>query len=98
MSFLGTQETTNICCFCEFIASYSGCCWCAGRRADGSHLPDCFKLKLTDFLPKQLSPAALAKAAQKEPKGKAKGRAAEAKGKVVKAKGGGRKRASDEHK
>lgn len=79
------------------------CYWCAGRRADGSHLPDCFKLHLTDFLPKQLSPAALAKAAQKQPKGKAKGRAGEAKGIAVKAKGGngggrGRKRASDEHK
>ena len=77
--------------------------WFAGRKADGSHLPECFKLQLTDFLPKQLSPAAVAKAAQKEPKGKGQGRGAkagDAKGKAVKAKaaGAGRKRPSDEHK
>ena len=83
-------------CWCKWLSL--SCC--AGRRADGSHLPECFELQLRDFLPKQLSPAALAKAAQKEAKGKAKGRAGEAKGKAVRAKAGGagRKRPSDEHK
>lgn len=76
---------------------------CAGRQADGSHLPDCFKLQLTDFLPKQLSPTALTKAAQKEAKAKGPGRAGkggEAKGRAAKAKGrgAGRKRPSNEHK
>lgn len=75
----------------------------AGRKADGSHLPECFKLQLTDSLPKQLSPAAVAKAAQQEPNGKGQGRGAKAgnvKGQAVKAKaaGAGRKRPSDEHK
>ena len=75
------------------------CCG-AGRKADGSHLPECFQLQLTDFLPKQLTPTALAKAAQKEAKGKGQGQAGAAKGKAGKAKAAvaGRKRSSNEHK
>lgn len=74
-----------------------------GRKADGSHLPDCFKLQLTEFLPKQPLLHAMGKAGQKEAKGKGQGKVeteGEVKGRGAKGKAGGagRKRPSDEHK
>ncbi|DBA83186.1 TPA: hypothetical protein ACH3X2_006702 [Trebouxia sp. C0005] len=75
----------------------------AGRKADGSHLPDCFQLQLTDFLPKQPLLNGSGKANQKEAKGKGQGKVpndGEVKGRGPKgrAAGAGRKRPSDEHK
>jgi len=74
-----------------------------GRKADGSHLPDCFQLQLTEFLPKQPLLNGSGKANQKEAKGKGQGKVpndGEVKGRGAKgrAAGAGRKRPSDEHK
>ncbi len=74
-----------------------------GRKADGSHLPDCFQLQLTDFLPKQPLLNGSGKANQKEAKGKGQGKGpsdGEVKGRGAKSRaaGAGRKRPSDEHK
>jgi hypothetical protein len=74
-----------------------------GRKADGSHLPDCFQLQLTDFLPKQPLLNGSGKANQKEAKGKGQGKVPndrEVKGRGGKGRtaGAGRKRPSDEHK
>lgn len=74
-----------------------------GRKADGSHLPDCFKLQLTEFLPKQPLLNAMGKAGQKEAKGKGQGKVdteGEVKGRGAKGRAGGvgRKHPSDEHK
>ncbi|DBA74057.1 TPA: hypothetical protein ACH3X1_010871 [Trebouxia sp. C0004] len=74
----------------------------AGRKADGSHLPDCFQLQLTDFLPKQPLLNSVGKANQKEVKGRGQGKVpnGEVKGRGGKgrAAGAGGKRPSDEHK
>ena len=72
-----------------------------GRRADGSHLPECFKLHLTDSLPTQILLAG--KPVPNPAKGKAKGKvqgAAEGKGPEARGKAAeaGRKRSSDEHR
>ena len=76
-----------------------------GRKADGSHLPDCFQLQLTDFLPKQPLLNGSGKANRKEAKGKGQGKVpniGEVKGQGGKGRtritGAGRKRPSDEHK
>ena len=80
------------CCLVLFI----------GRKADGSHLPDCFKLQLTDFLPKQPLLNGMGKPGQKEAKGKAQGKVptdGEVKGRAGKGRApASRKRPSDEHK
>ena len=73
-----------------------------GRKADGSHLPACFQLQLTDLLPKQALLNGSAKANQKETKGKGQGKVpndGEVKGPGGKgrAAGAGKKTPSHEH-
>lgn len=74
---------------------YCGCI--AERKADGSHLPEGFEVKLTEIMPKQQSPTEKPK---KEPKGKAQSKAVKEEPGSAKGKGkgsrGGRKRKSDE--